>query len=359
MKFIVGFLGFVAGWWNMFCSAIAVIPFVDSTTGSIFVEMGAKEDLLYDIFGSSEGMILFILTAVVMGLILWFGYREDYADEDKIAGLEIVNDATLTGHSRMYEAFFNGGTFAGGCGILGVIGMAIASIAGAMPISVSEMMPLGVGVGIGLAYPPVIYGIRQKAHYKRTRQERERIEALPVSERATDALMRELGKRGISYSTTQSNQAASIVSGGATPITIETTQLFNNSKCGMTYMQKDWRANSFPANALPAITVAIANHKGVTLAAWDSRATIAEQSAHDAVNRIIDSLIQSGHSAQHTVCVHDSAQPMIMQQLTHRFGGNMTPEKFGEEAVISMIELFALEVHRIFGNAQYRRLVGE
>jgi hypothetical protein len=165
--------------------------------------------------------------------------------------------------------------------------------------------------------------------------------------KATALLAKELQRNGVVYSK-ENDEVGSL--------NIELAQLFSNANCAMTDKQKDWRANPFPTNALPSIHIALSDAKEVVLAAWDGHAKGIDEGSRQAANQAIASTIAKSDNFMSGIqCIPNCTLPMITLEMTFE-NSDWPIERFAKEQ-FNLIQLFALEVHRIFGGTPYRQSI--
>lgn len=125
---------------------------------------------------------------------------------------------------------------------------------------------------------------------------------------------------------------------------IEATQLFNNPACAMTYLQKDWRANPFAQDDLASIGVSVSGTEIIHLSAEMPMRALFDSSAQQ-VQQKIETLIDRSDSLKRGIRCGVFLTPYISLTME----ANPDFHWSGEDA-FSLIQLFALEVHRIFGS---------
>jgi hypothetical protein len=168
--------------------------------------------------------------------------------------------------------------------------------------------------------------------------------------KAIALLAQVLQQNGIAYSLEADTDNPSI--------SIEITQLFSNANCAMTHLQQDWRSNPFPKDTLPAIRIALSDVMELSLAAWDIRARGISKDSRQAVNQTLVSLIAQANSSMTRALrvIADASVPMVTLQMTFVSSG-WTLQQFAEQ-MLKQVQIFALEIHRVFGNATYGQLTG-
>lgn len=129
-------------------------------------------------------------------------------------------------------------------------------------------------------------------------------------------------------------------------LSIEATQLFNNPSCAMTYLQKDWRANPFAPGDLGKIDIGIkGRNEGVFLTAILPCDPIMDETLLQSIKQDFVTLIAQGQGLMSgLICDDQFFVPYILLPLEINDPSTLTTEQ-----IFSLIQLFALEVHRIFG----------
>jgi hypothetical protein len=180
---------------------------------------------------------------------------------------------------------------------------------------------------------------------------REQIEA-PVSDTleqlSTDAMTsfaKLLQANGIEY-TVEGNDNTLCYRGYGSYLRIETTQLFTNAGCAMTYLNKQWRANPFAVGDLGTIDVDIANPYVITTSTLLPAGQILDETIREQTIRQIKTLIaQEEGFFSHIQCDDFVGTPYITISIGYDDPIMQTADKtFGS------LQLFALAVHRIFGS---------
>lgn len=128
---------------------------------------------------------------------------------------------------------------------------------------------------------------------------------------------------------------------------IETTQLFSNSNCAMTYLQKDWRANPFVTGDLGTIDIsATGSYEHIYISSLLPRDSFMDREAKEQLKERIEASIAQGQGLMKDIkCEEYFENLYIILRLEISDPGSMTTEQ-----VFSLIQLYALEVHRIFGS---------
>ena len=126
---------------------------------------------------------------------------------------------------------------------------------------------------------------------------------------------------------------------------VETTQVFSNSNCMATYLQEDWRANPFAAGGLGNIDISIEeSFTNLFVSAKLPCEPIENEQYRQQIHQHIESLIAQGEgSFQRGIsCKWFQDVPYIIL--------GFASIKPSMDMLFSAIQLFALEVHRIFGS---------
>jgi hypothetical protein len=129
-------------------------------------------------------------------------------------------------------------------------------------------------------------------------------------------------------------------------IEIETTQLFNNAGCAMTYLQKDWRQNPFAEGDLGSIGISISEPFEICVSAALPGEAILDENVQRQTIQQIESLLDNGEFFKGGIlCSSYFNTPYIM--LTVGFDN---PNMQTSDNAFGFLQLFAKEVHRIFGS---------
>jgi hypothetical protein len=130
-------------------------------------------------------------------------------------------------------------------------------------------------------------------------------------------------------------------------LSIETTQLFNNAGCAMTYLQKNWRAHPFAPGDLGSIDISITDsYEQIRISSLLPHEPIADEEDREEVRRKIAASIAQGQGLMRDIeCNEFLFVPYMMLPLEINDPSSMTAEQ-----VFGFIQLFALEIHRVFGN---------
>ena len=141
---------------------------------------------------------------------------------------------------------------------------------------------------------------------------------------------------------------------------IETTQLFTNSECLYTYRRKEWRENRFPRGGLGFIDVSVTDNYEVCLSAMAPGDNILDENVlQRRIDRIQALLLQDVGLFSRSKCLKDVKYPstrvgecpyIIFGGENSGFTYSVKPGARSAEFVSSMIQLFALAVHRTYGN---------
>ena len=141
---------------------------------------------------------------------------------------------------------------------------------------------------------------------------------------------------------------------------IEITQLFTNPNCLYTYHRKEWRENKFPARGLGYIDVSVTDNYEVCLSAMAPGDNILDENVlQRRIDRIQAFLLQDVGLFSRSKCLKDVKYPstrvgecpyVIFGGENSGFTYSVKPGARSAEFVFSMIQLFALAIHRSFGN---------
>jgi len=141
---------------------------------------------------------------------------------------------------------------------------------------------------------------------------------------------------------------------------IEITQLFSNPNCMYTYHRREWRENRFPARGLGYIDVSVTDNYEVCLSAMAPGDNILDENVlQRRMDRIQALLVQDVGLFSRSKCLKDVKYPSrrVGECPYIIFGGDNSGFTYSvqtgarsAEFVFSMIQLFALAIHRSFGN---------
>jgi hypothetical protein len=134
-------------------------------------------------------------------------------------------------------------------------------------------------------------------------------------------------------------------------ISIETTQFFSNTNCAMTDRNKQWRVNPFAKGDLGNIDISVSDQYNIRISALLPEESISSKDASMHAKRQIEALIPQCETAiyRQAECriglgaLHDAPYIIAAYEISEPTA--MTPAR-----VFNYIQLFALEVHRIFGS---------
>jgi len=130
---------------------------------------------------------------------------------------------------------------------------------------------------------------------------------------------------------------------------IETTQLFTNAGCAMTYLQKDWRANPFALDNLGNIDISISDEGIICISTMLPENRLVSGGAEGQAMQQIERLIAQGREGMMTDIGCYQFGSDIVIELPIELTVQKSPADLADDA-FAIIQLFALEVHRIFGS---------
>ncbi|MDR1292633.1 MAG: hypothetical protein LBJ91_04475 [Clostridiales Family XIII bacterium] len=129
-------------------------------------------------------------------------------------------------------------------------------------------------------------------------------------------------------------------------ISIETTQLFTNPSCAMTYLNKQWRNNPFAKGNLGSIDISVAKPFEICASACLPGGIINDEDVRQEKLRQIKTLIPQGNGVMVNIQHGEFLFiPYIMISL-----GFDDPKLQTSDMVFNALQMFAIEVHRIFGS---------
>jgi hypothetical protein len=127
---------------------------------------------------------------------------------------------------------------------------------------------------------------------------------------------------------------------------IETTQLFSNGGCAMTYLQKDWRANPFAQGDLGSIDISVSDTYDIWISALLPDYSIVEGMTRQQLRGQIEALIAQGQGSMRDIQCEESGGSLFIAlsfEVTN-------PSAMTADWMFDYIQLFALNIHRIFGS---------
>jgi hypothetical protein len=127
---------------------------------------------------------------------------------------------------------------------------------------------------------------------------------------------------------------------------IETTQLFSNGNCAMTYCCEQWRKDPFATGDLGSIDISVTDSYRILISAEAPTGIINDESVLRQTIQQIEGIIAQGKGLSAGIrCDEFFQAPYIT--LGYAF---TDPAAHGPEHVFNLIQLFALDVHRIFSS---------
>jgi len=148
-----------------------------------------------------------------------------------------------------------------------------------------------------------------------------------------------LRSKGLSYSV-EGTSGPTYRRQNAPFLRLETTQLFTNGECGITYLNKQWRSRMLPPRALGSIDISVTDDGGAVVSACSPTGTTNTAQVMEQV----EALIAQGDGKIIIYCEEFLGIPYIEECVTPANQARIT-----DDWCFGTIELFALEVHRIFG----------
>jgi hypothetical protein len=242
--------------------------------------------------------------------------------------------------------------------VLSLLGCVLMLVTGQLSESPPLTWPIVIGVYAGMAAMAFACGrISEAIDTSMSRDSERHLEQEKSSTGVSDAgalqdfaLLRK--RNGVIYSVNSACDLPTSHREGPPRLRIETTQLFTNPNCGLTHLNKQWRARTFSSNELGSIDVSLdrgvvlflGDHDdGVILTATAPWSVISDGDTSSPTVERIRSVIAEGDGV---IAIHcDESGSHIEACL-----GPRTPAKVTDQWLFSAIQLFALEVHRIFGS---------
>jgi hypothetical protein len=134
---------------------------------------------------------------------------------------------------------------------------------------------------------------------------------------------------------------------------IEVTQLFNNAGCAMTYLCKQWRQNPFAPGDLGNIDISVSDEGAICVSAilpLDIQRYLSfDEGATNQIVQQVEILIAQGQSGMMRDIGCYKSYLGIAIQLPFELTVQKSPAETVDDA-FAIMQLFALEVHRIFGS---------
>ena len=143
-------------------------------------------------------------------------------------------------------------------------------------------------------------------------------------------------------------------------VRIEITQLFSNSNCSYTYCRKEWRQNTFALETLGYIDASVTDSYEVCLSAMAPGDNVLNKDIlQRKMNQVTALLVQDVSLFGRSKCLKGVKYPntragecpyIIFGGAHSGFTYTVKPGVRSADYVFAMIQLFALAIHRTFGN---------